>query len=83
MMEDGVLDGDFVIVEKREHPRNGEMVVALVRNSDVTLKRFHRDRDRIRLEPANPAYKAMILDERDVTIQGVVIGIIRKYVRRV
>jgi repressor LexA len=57
------------------------MVVALVKGSDATLKRFRRQGDKIVLEPANPAYKATILEEEDVAIQGVVIGILRKYMR--
>ena len=82
MIEDHVLDGDYVIVEKRNVARDGEMVVALIRGNDVTLKRFRRDREKIRLEPANPAYNAMVFDEGDVQVQGVVIGILRKYARQ-
>jgi repressor LexA len=81
MVDDHVLDGDFVIVEKRPFPADGEMVVALIHEGEVTLKRFHRERNKIRLEPANPAYRAMIFDENEVRIQGVVIGILRKYMR--
>jgi repressor LexA len=81
MVDDHVLDGDFVIVEKRSVPTDGEMVVALINEGEVTLKKFHRDRNKIRLEPANPAYKTMIFDENEVRIQGVVIGILRKYLR--
>ncbi|MEJ2715698.1 MAG: transcriptional repressor LexA [Deltaproteobacteria bacterium] len=81
MVDDHVLDGDFVIVEKRPVPADGEMVVALIRGGEVTLKRFHRERNKIRLEPANPAYSPMIFDENEVRIQGVVIGILRKYMR--
>ena len=81
MIEDHVLEGDYIIVEKRDSARDGEMVVALMKGSDATLKRFRRQGDKIALEPANPAYKATILDENDVAIQGVVIGILRKYSR--
>lgn len=81
MIEDHVLDGDYVIVEKRDEVRNGDMVVALIRGSDATLKRFRRAKNKVILEPANPVYKRMILDEEDVNIQGVVIGILRKYGR--
>jgi len=81
MIEDHVLEGDYIVVEKRDLARDGEMVVALVKDNEATLKRFRRDRDKIRLEPANPAYKPMIFDEKDVKIQGVVIGILRKYAR--
>jgi repressor LexA len=81
MQDDHVLDGDYVIVEKRPTVKNGDMVVALVRNSEATLKRFRRDGPRIRLEPANPAYPVMIYDEQEISIQGVVVGILRKYAR--
>jgi len=79
MIEDHVLDNDLVIVEKREVPRDGEMVVALVRNSEATLKRFRREGRKIRLEPANPSYEPIVLDQEDVKIQGVVVGILRKF----
>jgi repressor LexA len=77
-----VLDGDYVIVEKRETASDGEMVVALIHNSEATLKRFHRLGNRIKLEPANPAYEAMMFDESEVIIQGVVVGLLRKYDRK-
>ncbi len=79
MQGDHVLDGDYVIVERRPSARNGDMVVALVRNSEATLKRYRRDRGKILLEPANPAYPVMVYDEEDVVVQGVVVGILRKY----
>jgi repressor LexA len=79
MNEDHVLDGDYVIVERRDTASDGEMVVALIRNGEATLKKFHRIGRKIRLEPANPAYEAMIFDESEVTVQGVVIGLLRKY----
>jgi repressor LexA len=80
MIQDHVLDGDYVIVEKRSWATDGEMVVALLRSEEATLKRFRRDKGgRIRLEPANPAFAPLVCEERDLTIQGVVIGILRKY----
>jgi repressor LexA len=81
MIDDHVLDGDYVIVERRQTALDGEMVVALVRGHEATLKRFRRQRNKIRLEPANPAYEPIVLDEKDVAIQGVVVGILRKYKR--
>jgi len=81
MIGDHVLDGDYVIVESRQAALDGEMVVAIVRGSEATLKRFHRHRNKIHLQPANPAYEPIILDEKDVSIQGVVVGILRKYRR--
>lgn len=79
MIDDHVMDGDLVIVEKRLLPRDGETVVALVRNADVTLKRFRREGRMIKLEPANPAFKPIVLNEEEVEIQGVVIGLLRKF----
>ena len=67
---------DLVIYEERSNPRNGETVVALVED-EATLKRFYRERNRIRLQPANEKYKPIYT--RDATIQGVVIGIIRRF----
>jgi len=58
---------------------NGEMVIALLGGSDVTLKKFYRDNGRIRLQPANPAMQPMLLAPDQVQIQGVVVGVMRKY----
>jgi repressor LexA len=79
MVEDHVVDGDFVVVERRTQARNGEMVVALIRGAEATLKRYRRVDRKIVLEPANPRFEAQVYDEQDVTIQGVVIGILRKF----
>ena len=79
MIADYVLDGDHVIVERRNAARDGEMVVALIKNRETTLKRFHRDGRQIRLEQADTSDEAMVFDEEDVVIQGVVVGILRKY----
>jgi len=79
MIGDHVLDGDHLIVEKRNSARDGEMVVALTNKGVATLKRFFREGPRIRLEPADASTEAMLLDEKDVAIQGVVLGILRKY----
>ncbi|MBU0638152.1 MAG: transcriptional repressor LexA [Planctomycetes bacterium] len=77
MMEDHICDGDFVIVEKRETARNGETVVALLEDGEATLKRFYRTSRGVRLQPANPAYKPIVT--KNVTVQGVVIGVLRQY----
>jgi repressor LexA len=78
MRDEGILDGDFVIVEQRPTARNGERVVALLPSGETTLKTFHRERDgRIRLQPANPEFEPIIV--RQCTIQGVVIGVLRRY----
>ena len=62
MIDEQIRDGDFVIVEDRKTADNGEMVIALVGGTDVTLKKFYRENGRIRLQPANPAMQPMLLD---------------------
>ena len=80
MIDEQIRDGDFVIVEDRKTAENGEMVIALVRGSDVTLKKFYRDpAGRIRLQPANPTMHPIVVDPDQVQIQGVVVGVMRKY----
>ena len=79
MIDEQIRDGDFVIVEDRKTAENGEMVIALVGGSDVTLKKFYRESGRIRLQPANPAMQPLILDAGHVQVQGVVVGVMRKY----
>ncbi|MFY9553498.1 MAG: transcriptional repressor LexA [Blastocatellia bacterium] len=82
MIGEQIREGDCIIVESRQTANNGEMVVALVDGSDATVKTFFKERDQIRLEPANPRYKPIIVSPPDrVTIQGVVKGLIRKYKR--
>jgi repressor LexA len=78
MMGDYVFDGDHLIVERRNAAKDGEMVVALVKDSETTLKRFHRDGGKIRLEQTDTSEDAMVFDEKDVAIRGVVVGILRK-----
>lgn len=77
MIEEGILDGDYVVVEERDEVHNGDIVVALLENGLATLKRFFREATRVRLEPANSAM-APIYATR-VRIQGKVVGVIRKY----
>jgi len=79
MIEDGILDGDYVIVERNPSPRNGDVVVALLDNAFATLKRFYREPDRIRLQPANAAMDPIYV--RDVSIQGIVRAVIRQFAR--
>ncbi|MCA9292163.1 MAG: transcriptional repressor LexA [Phycisphaerales bacterium] len=78
MRDEGILDGDYVIVERRDTARAGERVVALLPNGETTLKTFFREPDgRIRLQPANPEFKPIIVN--DCRIQGVVIAVLRRY----
>jgi len=79
MIDEQIRDGDYVVVEDRKTAENGEMVIALVRGSDVTLKKFYRDNGRVRLQPANPAMQPLLVDSDQVQVQGVVVGVMRKY----
>jgi repressor LexA len=79
MTEDQICDGDYVIVESRPEARDGETVVALVRGSEVTLKKLYRRGSKVRLEPANAAMDAIELPAEDVLVRGVVRGLIRRY----
>ena len=78
MVDDGILDGDLIVVESRRQARDGATVVALVRG-EATVKRLYRQRDRIRLQPANERMKPIIVSEDDVEIRGVVVAVIRRY----
>jgi repressor LexA len=79
MVEDGIRDGDYVIVEERTTADNGETVVALI-NGEATVKRFYRDKgDKIRLMPANEAMAPLIVKAQDVEVRGVVVAVLRKY----
>ena len=82
MIDEAIKDGDLVIVEKRASAENGEMVIACIDNEMVTLKRLYREGPRVRLQPSNPAMPPIYVEGRDVTISGIVIGIMRKYQRR-
>ena len=77
MIEEGILDGDYVIIERNPSPKNGDVVVALLNNAYVTLKKFYREANRIRLQPANSKMKPIY--STDPLIQGVVKGVIRKF----
>jgi len=82
MIDEHIADGDFVIVESRQTADNGQTVVALIDGSDATVKRFYREKNHIRLEPANPNYEPIIIKPAErCSVQGVVIGVIRKYPR--
>ncbi len=76
MIEDHIQDGDYVILERRTTARDGEMVVAVLDDNEATLKRFYREGDKFRLQPANPNFPPMIVDR--VEIRGVVVGVVRR-----
>jgi repressor LexA len=77
MIEDGILSGDLVVVERNPSPQNGDIVVAILDNMYATLKRFYREKDRVRLQPANRTMQPIYV--RDVIVQGVVRGLIRDF----
>jgi repressor LexA len=79
MREAGILDGDYVVIEQRDHARNGEIVVALVRGEEVTLKRLLQEPGRTMLYPENSAMEALGFDPDEVQIQGVLVGQMRSY----
>ena len=79
MIEEHIADGDYVIVESREQADNGQTVVALVDGENVTLKKLYRSGDEVRLQPANQALSAMVFESSRVKVQGVVVGVMRKY----
>lgn len=79
MIEDGIRDGDYIIVEGREAAQNGETVVALI-GDEATVKKFYREPDgRVRLQPANAAMQPIMVDAGDLAIRGVVVGLMRHY----
>ena len=80
MIEEQIRDGDYIIVNSRQTADNGEMVVALVDGDSATVKKFYTERDgRVRLQPANPTMQPMYFPADRVQIQGIVVGVIRKY----
>jgi repressor LexA len=80
MIDEHIIDGDYVVVHGRDEARDGEMVIALINGSEATVKKFYRETGGwIRLQPANTTMTPMRYQERDVLIQGVVVGVIRKY----
>ena len=79
MIDEQICDGDFVIIEDRKAAQNGETVVALLSGSDVTLKKLYRENGRVRLQPANPSMQPIFVEPDQIQVQGVVIGVMRKY----
>ena len=79
MMEAGILDGDFALIQRTETAREGQIVVALIDEAEATLKYFRREGGRVRLDPANAAYEPQIYDSRQVRIQGKLAGLLRRY----
>lgn len=78
MIEEGIYDGDFIVARRAEDATDGEMVVALV-GGEVTLKRIYREGKIVRLQPAHPSMEPLRFPAKDVQIQGIVVGLLRKY----
>ena len=80
MIDEQIRDGDFVIVNDRQSVDNGEMIIALIDNHAATVKKFYRERDgRVRLQPANDSVAPIYVNPNDLRIQGVVVGVMRRY----
>jgi repressor LexA len=80
MIDEHIRDGDFVVVNERRTADNGEMVLAMLHGTSATVKKMYRERDgRIRLQPANETMTPTYVHENDITIQGVVVGVLRRY----
>lgn len=79
MIDDNIQDGDIIIVERKLSAENGQSVVALINNEQVTLKKFYIEADGIRLQPANSEMEAILLKNEEVQVLGVVTGVIRRF----
>ena len=80
MIEDHICEGDFVVVENVASAENGDTIVALIDNNEATLKKFYREKNStVRLQPANASMEPIFVREKDLKIQGRVIGVLRKY----
>jgi repressor LexA len=78
MIDEGILDGDYIVVDGRPTATNGDTVVAVI-DGGATVKKFFRERGRVRLQPANAAQAPIVVRDREVTLRGVVVGLLRKY----
>jgi len=79
MVEAGILDGDFALIRRQDTARDGEIVVALVRGEEATLKYLRRESGMVRLDPANSAYEPQIYKPGEVAVQGKLAGLLRRY----
>ena len=80
MIDEQIRDGDYIVVNAKNTAENGETVIALVGGESATVKKLYRERDnRVRLQPANATMEPLFVDANDLTVQGVVVGVIRKY----
>ena len=79
MIDAGILDGDYALIRRTDTARDGEIVVALVRGEEATLKYLRRESGRVRLDPANSAYEPQVYDAAEVVVQGKLAGLLRRY----
>ena len=79
MVDAGILDGDYALIRRTDVARDGEIVVALIEESEATLKYFRREGAMVRLDPANRAYDPQRYDPRHVRVQGKLAGLLRRY----
>jgi repressor LexA len=79
MIEDCICDGDYVVVEHRNWADNGDMVIAMINHKEATVKKFYREGESIRLQPANHTMEPIYVDPRELSIHGVVVGVMRRY----
>ena len=79
MIDAGIFDGDYALVRRTDTARDGEIVVALVRGEEATLKYLRRENGKVRLDPANAAYEPQVYDPREVVVQGKLAGLLRRY----
>jgi repressor LexA len=80
MVGDGICDGDVIVVRRTDNAENGQTVVALIDDHEATVKRFRQNGDgTVTLSPTNPAYQEIMYEENRVAIQGIVVGLLRKY----
>jgi len=80
MIDEQIRDGDYVVVQSRQTAHDGEMVIALVDGEDATMKKWYREGNgTVRLQPANPSLSPLYVEEGRVAVQGIVVGVIRKY----
>ena len=79
MQDEHIVDGDYILVERTQVARDGEIVVALVEGTETTLKRIYKEGDRVRLQPSNATMAPIVVPAGSVDIQGRVIGVLRKY----
>jgi repressor LexA len=79
MIDEGIYDGDYVVIEQQEHANNGDIVVALIHNEEATLKRIEQRPGKVILHPANRTMRAMVYQPCEVRIQGILRGLLRAY----